>query len=235
MDGTNSVSPHELTRDQAPQGFSADGAQLMAPVHRQSALPANTGEAQMVQRQLRHPSMPPHSIGGNDSTAFIQQLNPQQLAALQAPRTPQLQLNQMTAQQRHRHSLMLEAQAQQFDRFQNLQMLPFMGGMDMPADNFSFGHMAQMQLNEPFPALYNGGATFFDQAQQLGHDVAYGNADDEGFPGRVDGQDEWDIENADIKREAPPGVMEEGDAEGECEDGDESKHGHEDKLKYEEI
>lgn len=238
IDGTNSASPHEYTRDRALQGLSAGAARFMSPVHRQSGLPANLGEAQMMQRQIRRSSMP-HSMGDNDSIAYVQQLNPQQLAALQVPHTPRLQYQMTPEEREQQHNLMLQAQAQQFNRFENFQMFPHLGGMvmpsnGMPGDNLPFGHLAQMQLNEQFPAgVYNGGGTFFDQAQ-LGHDVDYGNADDE-IRGRIDGQDEWDVESANFKREATPETKEESDPEGERENGDDSKRRYEHKLNSEEI
>lgn len=218
IDGADSASPQEDSRDQAPQGFGLGDAHLMVPGYPQAALPANMGEAQMMQLQLRHLGMFPNPIDGDRSFAFGQQLNPQQLAVLQAPRTPQLQPQQMTAEQRQRHQLMMEAQAQQFNRFQLMQVSPHnMHGMDMPGGNLHLGHMTQMQLDEQYPAgIYNGGGLFFDQAQ-LSRDV--------------DGQDEWDVENADIKKEVTPEAKE----EGEREDANESNHEHEGMLKPEEI
>ncbi|KAG6360657.1 hypothetical protein INS49_011722 [Diaporthe citri] len=218
IDGTDSASPQEYSRSQAPQGFSAGGAHLGVPGYHQTALPSNMGEAQMMQLQLRQPGMFPNSIDGNRSFAFPQPLNPNQLAALQAPRTPQMQPQQMTAEQRQRHQLMLEAQAQQFNRFEFMQMSPYhMRGIDMPGGNVPFGHMTQMQFSEQYPAdIYNGGGTFFDQAH-LGHDV--------------DGQDEWDVESAEVKRKVTPEAKE----EDEHEEGDEFNHEHEGKLKLEEI
>lgn len=218
IDGTDSASPPEYSRGQAPHGFSTGVAHLMAPAYRQAALPANMSEVQMMQLQLRHPGMFPNTINGNHSFAFGQQLNADQLAALQAPRTPQLQPQQMTAEQRQRHQLMQEAQAQLFNRFELLQTSPYqMLGMDMPGGSLPLGHMNQMQFNEQFPAdVYNGGGTFFDQAH-LGHDF--------------DGQNEWDVESAKVKREVTP----EAEEEGEREDGDEFNHEHEGKLKLEEV
>lgn len=233
IDGTHSASPHEYTRGQASPGLGAGAAHLMGPVHRQSALPANVGEAQMMQRQIRRPSMP-HSMGGNDPIAYIQQLNPQQLAALQVPHNPQLQYPMTPEERQQQHNLMLQAQAQQFNRFESFQMLPHLGGMampgdGMPGDSLPFGYLAQMQLNEQFPAgIYNGGVTFFDQAQ-LGHDVDYGNPDDD-IRGRIDGQDESDVESTNIKREVTP---EDGE-EGESGNGDDSKR-YEYKLDFEKI
>lgn len=92
IDGTNSASPHEYGRDQATQGqgFSGGMDHLMAPFHRQSALPANLGEVQMMQLQLRRPSM--------GSSGYGQQLNPYQLSALQAVQDPRLQPHQMTSE-----------------------------------------------------------------------------------------------------------------------------------------
>ncbi|KAI7774692.1 hypothetical protein LA080_007999 [Diaporthe eres] len=218
IDGTDSASPQEYSRGQAPHGLSTGVAHLTAPVYRQAALPANMGDAQMMQLQLRHLGMFPSTIDGNRPFAFGQQLGPQQLAALQAPRTPQLQPQHMTAEQRQQHQLMLEAQAQQFNRFEFLQMSPYhMHGMDMPGGNLPFGNMTQMQLNEQYPAdIYGGGGTSFDQAH-LGHDV--------------DGQNEWDLGSAKVKREVTPEAKE----EGEREHGDEFIHEHEGKLKLEEV
>lgn len=218
IDGTDSASPQEYSPSQGSQGVSAGGAHLRAPGYNQTTLPANMGEAQMMQLQLRQPGMFPNSIDGNRSFGFPQPLNPHQMAALQAPRTPQLQPQQMTAEQRQRHQLMLEAQEQQFNRFEFMQMYPYhMQGMDMHGGNLPFGYMTQMQLNDQYPAdMYSGGGTFFDQAR-LGHDV--------------DGQDEWDVENAKIKREITPEAKE----EGEREDADEFIHEHKGKLKLEEI
>lgn len=233
IDGTNSTSPHEYIRGQAPLGLSAGAAHLMGPVHRQSGLPADVGEVQMMQRQIRRPSMP-HSMGGNDSIAYVQQLNPQQLAALQMPHDPRLPYPMTPEERQQQHNLMLQAQTQQFNRFESLQMLPHLGGMvmpgdGMPGDNLPFGHLAQMQLSEQFPAgIYNGGGTFFDQAQ-LGHDVDYGNADDD-IRGRIDGQDESDVESTNVKREVTP----EDEEQGEGGNGDGSKR-YEHKLDFEEI
>lgn len=219
IDGTDSASPQEYSRGQAPHGFGTVGvAHLMAPDYRQAALPANMSEVQMMQLQLPHPGMFANNINGNGSFAFGQQLNADQLAALQAPRTPQPHPHQMTVEQRQRHQLMLEAQAQQFNRFELMQMSPYHTlGMDMPGGNRPLGHMIQMQFNEQLPAdVYNGGGPFFDQAH-LGHDV--------------DGQNEWGVESAKVKREVTP----EAEEEGEREDGDEFNHEHEGKLKLEEV
>lgn len=207
IDGTDSASPHELAHGEVPQGFSGGMAHLIAPGHRQSALSANMGDSLMMQLQPRHYGMVPNAIHGNDSFAFGQQLNPRQLAALQAHSTPRLQPQQLNAEQLQQHQLMLQARAQQFNRFQIMQMSPYqmppgdISGMDMPVGNIPFGYMGHAQLNEQFPAdFFNGDGSFFDQAQ-FGHD-----ADDASFRGKVDGQDEWDVENDDAKKEVTPEV-----------------------------
>lgn len=207
IDGTDSASPRELVHGEVPQGFSGGMAHLNTPGHRQSALPANFGDVPMMQLQPRYYGMNPNDIHGSDPFAFGQQLNPRQLAALQAHTTPHLHPQQLSAEQLQQHQLMLQARAQQFNRFQIMQMSPYqmppgdMGGMDMPVGNLPFGYTGHVQLNEQFPAeFFNGGGDFFDQAQ-FGHD-----AGDESFRGKVDGQDEWDVESDDAKKEVTPEV-----------------------------
>lgn len=205
IDGTDSASPHDQARAEAPQGFRAGAlGHLMVPGHRQSAPPANAGEPQMMQFQPRHHIMVPNGVDGNDSFPFGQQLDARHLVALQAQRIPQLQPQQMTAEQ-----------AQLFNRFEAIQMGPYqMLAGDMGGASLPFGYMNQMQMNDQFPAdIYNGGVSFFDQAQ-LGHDVGYGD---------TDGQDEWDVEN----RGVTPEVKKEGEVEAENE--------QEVKLKFEDI
>lgn len=195
IDGTDSASSHGQARDEAPQGFRAGAlGHLMPPGHRQSAPPANAGEPQMMQFQPRHHTLVPNAIDGNDSFPFGQQLDARHLVALQAHRIPQLQPQQMTAEQ-----------AQLFNHFEAIQMGPYqMFAGDMGGANVPFGYMNQMQVNDQFPAdIYDGGVSFFDQAQ-LGHDVGYGD---------TDGQDEWDVENKGFT----PEVKKEGKVETEHE------------------
>jgi len=207
IDGTASASPHEQSHGQAPspQVFSTGVAPLLDLGHRQSALSANMDDPRMTQLQFRHPGMVPNATSGNSSFSFGQQLNPSQLAALQ----PQ----QLAAEQ---------LQAYQLNRFQAAQMFPYqMSGL--PGGNLPFGYMAQMQLNEHFPVGAYNGVSLFDQAQP-GHDVSYGYDDDDSFRGRVDGQDEWDLDSGNVKREVTPEAKQEAETECEREGGDEVKY-----------
>lgn len=186
IDGTAGASPHKQADGQAPaqQGFSTGAAQVLSLDHRQSALPAYMDDIQGMQLQSGYPGVIPNATHGNSSFGFEQQLSSSQLAALQAHRDEQLQGYQL------RH-------------FQAPQMFPYQM-VCMPGGDLPFGHMAQTQVNEQFPASAYGGVAFFDDQAQLGHDFGYGHADNESFRGRVDGQDEWDLDNGSVKREVTP-------------------------------
>lgn len=180
IDGTASASPHKQADGQAPapQGFSTDAAQVLSLDHRQSALPAYMDDTQGMQLQSGYRGVIPNATHGIGSLGFEQQLSSSQLATLQAQGYPL------------RH-------------FQPPQMFPY-PMVRMPGGDLPFGHMAQTQVHEQFPAGAYGGVAFFDDQAQLGHDFGYGHADNESFRGRVDGQDEWDLDNGNVKREVTP-------------------------------
>lgn len=188
IDGTASASPHKQADGQAPvpQGFSTGAAQVLSLDHHQSALPAYMDDIRGMQLQSGYPGVIPNATHGIGPFGFEQQLSSSQLAALQVHRDPQLQ-----------------SQGYQLRHLQAPQMLPY-PMVRMPGGDLPFGHMAQTQVNEQFPASAYGGVAFFDDQAQLGHDFGYGHADNESFRGRVDGQDEWDLDNGNVKREVTP-------------------------------
>ncbi|KAJ0125491.1 hypothetical protein J7T55_006840 [Diaporthe amygdali] len=217
VDGADSASPNEMAQGQASQAFNAAMPHLNAPGHRQSPLPANMANNQMMQIQApyRGHDMFPVVNDANDLFGYGEQLDPRQLAAWQARQTRQPRSQQLTYEQRSRQ--MEEAQWRQYGRFHAMQqMWPFasdMGGMDVAGAHLPLETMAQMQMNEQYPAnVYNGGVLF--NHPQLGDDGNYVDVNHANPRAKLDGQDEREAE-VDFERDIKEEVEDDGEAEEE--------------------
>ncbi|POS70607.1 hypothetical protein DHEL01_v211000 [Diaporthe helianthi] len=203
IDDTTSASPYEQSHGQAPlpQALGAGAAYLSDLSCHQSGLPAPMDEPHA--RELLHLGMVPDSADAYGSFDFGQRPSSGQVVALQARRHAQLQA---------RHST----------RFQAPQMLPYQMTPVMTGDNLSFGYIGPTQFSQHFPVGAYSRAPSFDQSQ-IGHAVGYNYLADEVFRGRLDGQDDWALDDRTVKREATPEVEEPGEVEWQRKDGDEDK------------
>lgn len=228
MDGferTDGASPHKSTRGHALQGVRPGNAHLMVPGNGQTALPDNLNEPQIVRPQPRQPDMTAHLIGGNDPLTFIPQLNPRQLAALLAPQTSQLLPHQITPEQQQQRILRTQAQIQQFNRFQALQMF-HTSGMDMPGNDLQSSRTTLGQFEEHFLAGFYRGAITLSEQIQLNHGVLYAAADNEELQGRVGDRYERDAGGNKVEREVTSESSKDSDCKGEHEDGGGHRHEH---------